>query len=178
MWNMREGQASLIWSWGSWWLLIYYIIATIHIHGTELFEETITALQLCSNLQSFTWTDDHADRMTRQPHTDPIPYDVADQSLRRIIQVLRGLPIRELTIRTYSGLSEEAWTEMKKLTGLTTLALWCQEGQPRVLQGWSESLADTLTHLSLGASWFLSFLFRFFDLSIAAVSRRACYCVA
>jgi hypothetical protein len=122
----------------------------MNVHGTELFNDSITALRLCTKLQSFTWTDDQADRSTRQPHRDPAYYDLTDQSLREVIDVLLGLNISELTIRTYSGLSENAWTEMKKLTGLKKVALWCMEGQPRVLQGWSEVLGPTLTHLELG----------------------------
>jgi len=123
---------------------------TIHKHGTEQFEEALAALRLCTHLQTFTWTDDQADRLNKQAHADPVSHDVADQSLREVIKVLHGLHITELTIRTYSGLSEEAWTEMRKLTGLKRLALWCVEGRPRVLQGWSETLGSTLTHLELG----------------------------
>lgn len=125
----------------------------LHVHGTELFEESLTALRLCTHLQTFTWTDDQADRSTRQPHADPAYYDLADQSLRDLLQVLQELRIAELTIRTYSGLTEDAWSEMRKLTGLRKVALWCMEGQPRVLQGWSEVLGSTLTHLELGVGF-------------------------
>ena len=79
-------------------------------------------------------------------------HSVADQSLRGVTKVLRELPITELTIRSYVGLSEEAWSELIKITGLKKLSLWCMEGQPRVLQGWSERLGNTLTHLELGVS--------------------------
>lgn len=77
-------------------------------------------------------------------------HSVADQSLRGVTKVLAELPITELTIRSYVGLSEEAWSELIKISGLKKLSLWCMEGQPRVLQGWSETLGSTLTHLELG----------------------------
>ena len=79
-------------------------------------------------------------------------HSVADQSIRGVTRVLRELPITELTVRTYVGLSEEAWSELIKINGLKKLSLWCMEGQPRVLQGWSETLGSTLTHLELGVS--------------------------
>ena len=79
-------------------------------------------------------------------------HSVADQSLRGVTRVLRELPITELTIRSYVGLSEEAWSELIKISGLKKLSVWCMEGQPRVLQGWSETLGNTLTHLELGVS--------------------------
>lgn len=126
-------------------------LGSIHKYGTALFDNLLTALGKCKHLESFTWTE-QADRLTTQPHEDPMAHSVADQSLRGVTKVLRELPITELTIRTYVGLSEEAWSELTKISGLKKLSLWCMEGQPRVLQGWSETLGSTLTHLELGVS--------------------------
>jgi len=122
---------------------------SIHKYGTILFDNLLTALNKCNHLESFTWTE-QADRLTTQHHEDPMAHSVADQSLRGVTRVLRELPITELTIRSYVGLSEEAWSELIKISGLKKLSLWCMEGQPRVLQGWSETLGSTLTHLELG----------------------------
>jgi len=122
---------------------------SIHKFGTKLFDNLLTALRKCEHLESFTWTE-QADRLTTQAHEDPMAHSVADQSLRAVTKVLRELPIAELTIRSYVGLSEEAWSELIKISGLKRLSLWCMEGQPRVLQGWSETLGSTLTHLELG----------------------------
>ena len=36
------------------------------------------------------------------------------------------------------------------MTGFRKIAIWSMEGPPRVLQGWSDKLGDTLTHLELG----------------------------
>ena len=129
---------------------------SIHKFGTKQFDNLLTALRKCEHLESFTWTE-QADRLTTQPHEDPMAHSVADQSLRGVTKVLRELPIAELTIRTYVGLSEEAWSELIKISGLKKLSLWCMEGQPRVLQGWSETLGSTLMHLELGVSVFLIF---------------------
>lgn len=124
---------------------------SIYKYGTKLFENLLTALGKCKHLESFTWTE-QADRLTTQPHEDPMAHSVADQSLRGVTKVLHGLPITELKIRSYVGLSEETWSELIKIRGLKKLSLWCMEGQPRVLQGWSENLGNTLTHLELGVS--------------------------
>ncbi|EPT02466.1 hypothetical protein FOMPIDRAFT_1090242, partial [Fomitopsis schrenkii] len=48
------------------------------------------------------------------------------------------------------GLSEEVWAKLQEFRGLTKVSLWVMEGPPRVLQGWSEHLGPTLTHLELG----------------------------
>jgi len=124
---------------------------SIHKFGTKLFDNLLTALRKCEHLDSFTWTG-QADRLTTQAHEDPMAHSVADQSLRGVTKVLRELSITELTIRSYVGLSEETWAELIKISGLKKLSLWCMEGQPRVLQGWSETLGSTLTHLELGVS--------------------------
>ena len=126
-------------------------LGSIHKFGTKLFDNLLTALRKCEHLDSFTWTE-QADRLTTQPHEDPMAHSVADQSLRGVTMVLRELPITELTIRSYVGLSEGAWSELIKISGLKKLSLWCMEGQPRVLQGWSETLGNTLTNLELGVS--------------------------
>ena len=122
---------------------------SIHKFGTKLFDNLLTALRKCEHLESFTWTE-QADRLTIQPHEDPMAHSVADLGLRGVTKVLRELPITDLTIRSYVGLSEGAWSELIKISGLKKLSLWCMEGQPRVLQGWSETLGGTLTHLELG----------------------------
>lgn len=122
---------------------------SIHKYGTQLFDNLLAALSKCRNLESFTWSE-QADRLTTQAHEDPMAHSVADQSLRGVTRVLRELPITELTIRSYVGVSEEAWSGLIKISGLKKLSLWCMEGQPRVLQGWSETLGSTLTHLELG----------------------------
>ena len=124
---------------------------SIHKYGTKRFDNLLSALGKCRHLESFTWTG-QADRLTTQPHKDPMAHSVADQSLRGVTRVLRELPITDLTIRSYVGLSEEAWSELIKISGLKKISLWCMEGQPRVLQGWSETLGSTLTHLELGVS--------------------------
>lgn len=124
---------------------------SIHKFGTKQFDNLLTALRKCEHLESFAWTE-QADRLTTQPHEDPMAHSVADQSFRGVTRVLRELPITELTVRTYVGLSEEAWSELIKISGLKKLSLWCMEGQPRVLQGWSETLGNTLTHLELGVN--------------------------
>lgn len=78
----------------------------------------------------------------------------SDATLLAFLEVIRGLPLRELTIRTHSDLGEAVWSQLITLTGLRKISLWCMEGPPRVLQGWSEPLGTTLTHLELGVSAF------------------------
>lgn len=74
--------------------------------------------------------------------------------LLSFLAVVRPHPLREITIRTHSDLGETVWSELITLTGLRKISIWCMEGPPRVLQGWSESLGDSLTHLELGVSLF------------------------
>jgi hypothetical protein len=76
------------------------------------------------------------------------------KTLLPFLDVMQTLPLRELTIRTHSHLGEDVWTQLIKLTGLRKISIWCMEGPPRVLQGWSELLGATLTHLELGVSTF------------------------
>lgn len=106
-----------------------------------MMDDILRALGLCTKLTSFAWIDDSLS---------------ADDTLLSLIEVIRKLqhPLHELTIRTHSDLGAEVWTQLNTLTGLRSISLWCMEGPPRVLQGWSEPLGPTLTHLELGVSVF------------------------
>ncbi|KAF9268499.1 hypothetical protein L218DRAFT_891696 [Marasmius fiardii PR-910] len=98
-------------------------------------QDTLAALSLCTNLYSMTWIDD---------------FSTTGQILLVFLAVLRKLPLRALTIRTHSDIGEKVWQELIKFTGLRKVSIWCMEGPPRVLQGWSTTLGKTLTHLELG----------------------------
>ncbi|CAA7260412.1 unnamed protein product [Cyclocybe aegerita] len=98
-------------------------------------QDTLAALALCTNLRSITWIDDCS---------------TTDTTLLAFLDVARTLPLRELTIRTHSDLGETVWSQLISLTGLRKVSIWCMEGPPRVLQGWSGPLGSTLTHLELG----------------------------
>jgi hypothetical protein len=76
----------------------------------------------------------------------------ADPIFLSFLPVIRQLRIREIIIYSYSDLGEEAWTLLRQMSGFTKVAIWCMEGPPRVLQGWSDKLGATLTHLELGVS--------------------------
>lgn len=102
-------------------------------------EDALKAMSLCKNLRSITWIDDSS---------------TTDTVLLGFIDVVRDLPLRELTIRTHSDLGQAVWSQLITLTGLQKISIWCMEGPPRVLQGWSEPLGSTLTHLELGVSAF------------------------
>lgn len=104
----------------------------------ELLHDCEQALKLCTNIQSFSWSDQSPDAS----HNDEV--------LLAFLNILQGLKLKQLTIRTYMGLSEAVWDKLQEFRGLTRVALWVMEGQPRVLQGWSEHLGSTLTHLELG----------------------------
>lgn len=108
----------------------------------ELLPDCRKALTLCRNLQSFSWTDDSADGGGSN-----------DADLLAYLAILQSLPsLQEFTIHTYLGLSERVWSKLRELSGLRKVSIWCMEGQPRILQGWSERLGNTLTHLELGVS--------------------------
>ena len=91
------------------------------------------------NLEGFTWSDDSAE-------------GADEHSFVAYLEILRKLPLRELVIRTFYGLSDSVWATLQDFTGLNTVSIWCMEGKPRILQGWSERLGDSLTHLELGVS--------------------------
>lgn len=75
-----------------------------------------------------------------------------DNIFPSLLAIIRVHPLREFRIRTHSDLGAEVWSELITVTGLRKISIWCMEGPPRVLQGWSESLGDTLTELELGVS--------------------------
>ncbi|KAF8058786.1 hypothetical protein FPV67DRAFT_1676352 [Lyophyllum atratum] len=102
---------------------------------SNITENTLKALALCKHLESITWIDDSS---------------TTDTILLSFIAVVRRHPLREISIRTHSDLGTLVWSELITLTGLRKISIWCVEGPPRVLQGWSESLGSTLTHLELG----------------------------
>jgi hypothetical protein len=104
---------------------------------SNITENTLKALALCKNLESMTWIDDISAK-------GPV--------LLSFLAVVRLHPLREITIRTHSDLGEKTWSQLITISGLRKISIWCMEGPPRVLQGWSESLGDTLTHLELGVS--------------------------
>lgn len=126
-------------------LTIAYIFILGGVHRVSLVryphitEDTLKALSLCKNLESMIWIDDSSTSHTM---------------LLSFLAVVRPHPLREITIRTHSDLGETVWSELITLTGLRKISIWCMEGPPRVLQGWSESLGDSLTHLELGVSLF------------------------
>ncbi len=98
-------------------------------------ESVLKALRLCDNLYSFTWIDDTSASPT---------------TFLSLLDALRGLPLRAITLRTYSDLGEDAWTLLNTVTNLQKVAIWCMNGPPRVLQGWAPFLGSTLTELELG----------------------------
>lgn len=95
------------------------------------------ALSLCTSLKSFTWTDDSRSQ---------------GFALMAFLDIIKSFPapLEELNIRTHNALATEVWDEINKVAGLKRVSIWCMEGPPRVLQGWSELLGPTLTHLELG----------------------------
>ncbi|KAG5646222.1 hypothetical protein DXG03_004048 [Asterophora parasitica] len=104
---------------------------------SNITKDTLEALALCKNLESITWIDDSS---------------ITDSTLLSFIAVIRKHPLQEINIRTHSDLGTAVWAEIHNHVGLRKISIWCMEGPPRVLQGWSASLGDTLTHLELGVS--------------------------
>lgn len=121
--------------------MYYATTGSVGSYRPDLLENCWKALRLCTNLESFTWSDDSADG------TD-------ERDFLAYLEILRALPLRELVIRTFYGLSDEVWEAVQDFRGLTKVAVWCMEGKPRILQGWSEKLGPSLTHLELGVSRF------------------------
>jgi hypothetical protein len=105
------------------------------VRNPNMTKEILAALALCTNLRSMTWIDD-------------ISY-TTDSSLLRFLDVVRKLPLKELTIRTHSDPSSEAWSQLMSIVGLEKVSLCCTEVPSRVLHGWSEPLGNTLTNLEL-----------------------------
>ncbi|KAH9072866.1 hypothetical protein EDB83DRAFT_2288463 [Lactarius deliciosus] len=107
----------------------------LHANHPPVTEAVLKALRLCDNLYSFTWIDDTS--------VSPIAF-------LSFLDVLRGLPLRAITLRTYSDLGEDTWTSLNTFSNLQKVAVWCMNGPPRVLQGWAPLLGNTLTELELG----------------------------
>ena len=114
------------------------------VHGApqsssqHILELSLRALALCKKIRSFSWSDDN-----RLP----------DSIFISFLDVLVTLPaLEELTIRTFGNLSDEVWKKLHRFTKLRGVAIFCMEGPPRVLQGWSELLGPSLSSLELGVS--------------------------
>lgn len=112
-----------------------------HVHGApqtraqNIHILSLWALRLCTSLRTFSWVDDNF---------------LPDEIFLGILDVLRTLPLTELTIRTFKNLGNPVWEVLHQIKGLKSVSILCMEGPPRILQGWSETLSLTLTHLELG----------------------------
>ncbi|KAG6820830.1 hypothetical protein H0H93_011124 [Arthromyces matolae] len=120
-------------------VLRFVLVGTVH-RGLmrdqgNITENTLKALALCVNLESMTWVDDST---------------TSDFTLLSFIAVIRLHPLQQLSIRTHSDIGDDVWSKLITLTGLRKISIWSMDGPPRVLQGWSDSLGGTLTHLELG----------------------------
>ncbi|PSR73361.1 hypothetical protein PHLCEN_2v10796, partial [Hermanssonia centrifuga] len=113
--------------------------ASVGAFDPSLLSDCRTALRMCTNIKSFTWMDDGHD-------------DRHDTELIAYLDILQELRVQELIIRTSSGINAVVWDRLTEIDGLCKVAIWCLNGQPRVLQGWSEKLGSSLTHLELGVS--------------------------
>lgn len=91
------------------------------------------------NLEGYSWSDDTAEGNN-------------ERDFAAYLDILSTLPVRELVIRTFYGLSDDVWERLQDFTRLRKVSIWCMEGKPRILQGWSEKLGASLTHLELGVS--------------------------
>lgn len=111
------------------------VLGVLHATYPTVTEAVLKALSLCENLYSFTWVDD----------TSALP-----TVFLSFLKVLHDLPLRALTLRTYSDPGEDAWAFLNTIPGLQKVAIWCMNGPPRVLQGWAPLLGNTLTELELG----------------------------
>jgi hypothetical protein len=118
--------------------LHYIFLGVLHATHPRVTEAVLRALRLCHNLYSFTWVDD----------TPASP-----STFLSFLIILRSLPLRALTLRTYSDLGEDAWSLINTLTRLQKVAIWCMHGPPRVLQCWAPLLGSTLTELELGVNY-------------------------
>lgn len=114
---------------------LFIPLGIIHTRAPSITPSVLAALQLCTNLSTFTWKND----LRSPPHI-----------FEAFLAVISHLSIRALILRTYSDLGSRAWTILNGLTGLHKLAVWCMEGPPRVLQGWAGFLGPTLKELDLG----------------------------
>ncbi|KAH9965371.1 hypothetical protein BC827DRAFT_1126809 [Russula dissimulans] len=107
----------------------------LHATSPTVTEAVLKALLLCENLHSFTWVDDTS---------------ASPAVFLSFLNILRNLPLRALTLRTYSDLGEDAWAVLNTFSDLQKVAIWCMNGPPRVLQCWAPLLGSTLTELELG----------------------------
>lgn len=111
------------------------VLGVLHATYPTITEAVLIAISLCENLYSFTWVDD----------TSALP-----TVFLSFLKILRGLPLRALTLRTKSDPGEDAWAFLNTIPNLQKVAVWCMNGPPRVLQGWAPLLGSTLTELELG----------------------------
>ena len=72
----------------------YAGLAMVGYHRPQLQDLAREALGLCVNLEGFTWSDDKAE-------------GADEREFVKYLDVLHTLPLRELIIRTFHGLSDE-----------------------------------------------------------------------
>jgi hypothetical protein len=114
---------------------VFLLSGALHATYTSVTGAVLKALRLCDNLYSFTWVDDTS---------------ASPSVFLSFLNILRGLPLRALTLRTYSDLGEDTWAFLNTFPELEKVGIWCMHGPPRVLQGWAPLLGGTLTELELG----------------------------
>ncbi|KAI0028817.1 hypothetical protein K488DRAFT_57685 [Vararia minispora EC-137] len=116
---------------------VWYVheAGALHTDHPQLTPAALEALCLCSNIRSFTWSDDRP--------SSPAVFE-------RFLDILLRTNLRALTIRTYSDLGYRVWQKLNRMPGLTKVAVWCMDGPPQILEGWAPLLGGTLTELELG----------------------------
>ncbi|KAH8115170.1 hypothetical protein DFH11DRAFT_1688443 [Phellopilus nigrolimitatus] len=101
----------------------------------NIHELSLRSLRLCTSLRSFSWIDDNF---------------LPDDTFLFFLDILKTLPLQKLTIRTFGNLGSPVWEILNQFKGLRSVSIFCMEGPPRILQGWSETLGPSLTYLELG----------------------------
>ncbi|KAI0343546.1 hypothetical protein BDW22DRAFT_1183451 [Trametopsis cervina] len=96
---------------------------------------------LCTNLRSYSWA---GGGFLSEDDSGLVA------SLETIIS--RGFPVDQLLIRASPGLGAAVWNQLRRLTTLRSLGLWCLEADHEALYDWLRGLGGTLTRLELVTS--------------------------
>jgi hypothetical protein len=101
------------------------------------FQDRLTALRLCTHLQSFSWTDSGY-------------YMQNNHIFVAYLDVLRHLPLTELKVSVSSGVSARVVDGLSQIRGLEVFGLWTSYCAIEDLSFWASRLGRSVRRLQLG----------------------------
>ncbi|KIP09002.1 hypothetical protein PHLGIDRAFT_116720, partial [Phlebiopsis gigantea 11061_1 CR5-6] len=104
-----------------------------------ILEERLSALRLCVNLRSFSWTDSST-------------FSENDAAFLTHLDVLQQLHITELSVKVSAGISPVVWQRLMQMRGLRSFSLSSSQCVLDDISTWAAAASSTMTHLELSVA--------------------------